>query len=71
MNNCEEKLRLLSEYRDATDLYSDCVTLMAEIADGLVSKIEFASLSRSASQAHEKCVETREQFYRHIEEHGC
>ncbi len=68
---CEEKLRLLFEYRNATNLYSNRVALMADIAAGLLPQREFALLSKIAGQAHEKCIEARDSFYKHIEEHGC
>jgi len=68
---CNEKLRLLFEYRNATNLYSSCVALMADIAAGLLPKREFALLSKTATQAHEKCLKARERFYKHIEEHSC
>ena len=70
-DRCKEKLRLLFDYRNATNLYSNRVALMADIAAGLLPKGEFSLLSKIASQAHEKCVEVRECFYKHIEEHGC
>jgi hypothetical protein len=28
-------------------------------------------LSKTATQAHEKCLKAREHFCKHIEEHGC
>jgi len=68
---CEEKLRLLSAYRNAATLYSARVALMAEIAGGLLPKSEFTRLSKTESLAHEKCVETRERLYKHMDEHGC
>jgi hypothetical protein len=68
---CEEKLHLLFEYRNATNLYSTHVALMAEIAGGLLAKHEFDLLSKAASQAHEMCIEAREHFFKHAEEHGC
>jgi hypothetical protein len=68
---CEEKLHLLFEYRNATNLYATHVALMAEIAGGLLAKDEFDLLSEAASQAHEKCIEAREHFFKHAEEHGC
>jgi hypothetical protein len=70
-DRCEEKLRLLFEYRNATTLYSNRVALMADIAAGLLPKREFALLSKIERQAHENCLEARECFYKHIEEHGC
>jgi len=69
--NCNEKLRLLFKYRNATSLYSSCVALMADITAGLLPKREFALLSKTATQAHEKCLKARERFYKHIEEHSC
>jgi len=39
---CEEKLRLLTEYRNAAGLYSARVALMADISAGLLRKGEFA-----------------------------
>jgi hypothetical protein len=68
---CEEKLRLLFQYRNATNLYSNRVALMADIAAGLLPKGEFALLSKIASQAHDECVEARDKFYKHMAEHGC
>ena len=68
---CKEKLRLLFEYRNATNLYSNRVALMADIAAGLLPKGEFALLSKIASQAHDECLEARDKFYKHIAEHGC
>ena len=68
---CEEKLRLLFEYRNATYLYSTHVALMTEIAGGLLPKFEFDLLSQAESQAHKTCIKAREHFYRHMEEHGC
>jgi hypothetical protein len=69
--SCKEKLRLLFEYRNATNLYSNRVALMADIAAGLLPKGEFALLSKIADQSHEKCMEARECFYKHIKAHGC
>jgi len=68
---CEEKLRLLFEYRNATLLYSNRVVLMADIAAGLLLEGEFALLSKTATQAHEKCLKARDRFYKHIKEYGC
>jgi hypothetical protein len=68
---CEEKLRLLSSYRNAATLYSARVALMAEIAGGLLPKPEFARLSKIVSQAHDMCVKAHDAFYKHMAEHGC
>jgi hypothetical protein len=68
---CEEKLQLLFQYRNATNLYSTHVALTAEIAGGLMPKLEFDLLIEAANQAHEKCIEAREHFFKHMEEHGC
>ena len=55
----------------AVGSHSAHVALMANMAGGLLPKIEFDFLSRIASQAHEKCTKAREQFYRHMAEHDC
>ena len=67
---CEEKLRLLFEFRKATISYSARVAEMAEIA-GTIPKAEFALLRKAATQAHQICVATRDCFYKHTQEHGC
>ena len=68
---CEEKLRLLFEFRKATRSYSTRVGAMAEATAGIIPSAEFARLSKIATQAHEKCLEARDQFFKHIKEHGC
>jgi len=68
---CEEKLHLLFEYRSATKLYSARVDLMAEMASGLLANAEFAWLNKIVNQAHQKCIEAREHFFKHAKEHGC
>jgi hypothetical protein len=64
-------MRLLSEYRNATDLLSALIALIAEIAGGLLPQREFALLSKEANMAHEKCIKAGEYFYKHMEHHGC
>jgi len=39
---------------------------MADIAAGLLLEREFALLSETATQAHEKCLKARDRFYKHI-----
>jgi len=68
---CEGKLRLLFEYRNAANLYSARVALMAEIASGLLPEVEFSLLNEAARQAYEKCVEAHRRFLTHMKEHGC
>jgi hypothetical protein len=68
---CEKKLRLLSAYRNAAKLYSAGVALMAEIAGGLLPQHEFALLVKAESLAHQKCLDHRELFFKHMQEHGC
>jgi len=68
---CEEKLRLLFEFQHATRLYSIRVGAMSEATTGIIPTDEFVRLSKTASQAHEKCLEVREQFFKHLNEHGC
>ena len=68
---CEEKLRLLVEYRKTANVHSAYIALMAEIASGLVQKEEFALLSRAVRLTYEKCIDAHDYFYKHMEEHGC
>ena len=68
---CEEKLRLLSEFQNATKLYSARVGAMSEATAGIIPTAEFSRLSKVASQAHEKCLEAYEQFRKHQAEHDC
>jgi hypothetical protein len=56
---------------ERNQLISTHVTLPAEIAGGLMPKLEFDLLIEAANQAHEKCIEAREHFFKHREEHGC
>ena len=68
---CDEKLRLLFEFQNATKLYSTRVGAMAEATAGIIPTAEFTRLSELASQAHNKCLKTRVDFFKHVEEHGC
>ena len=68
---CEEKLRLLLEFQEASKLYSTRVGAMAEATAGIIPSAEFIELSKIATDAHEKCLEAHEYFRKHIEEHGC
>ena len=69
--HCEEKSRLLFEFRSATKLYSIRVGVMSEAAAGFIPTNEFTLLSEVASQAHQKCIEAFERFRKHQAEHGC
>jgi len=69
--HCEEKSRLLLEFRSATKLYSIRVGVMSEAAAGFIPTAEFTRLSEVASQAHEKCLQAFERFRKHQAEHGC
>jgi len=44
---------------------------MAEMAGGLLANAEFAWLNKIVNQAHQKCIEAREHFFKHAKEHGC
>ena len=68
---CEEKLHLLVEYRKRANVHSAYIALMADMAGGLLPKVEFARLSRAARLAYEKCIDVHDYFYKHMEEHGC
>ncbi len=68
-NLCEEKLRLLREFQEATVSLSARVSDMANMAG--IPEDEFARLSRAATAAHEKCLAARDRFYNHLAEHHC
>jgi len=68
---CEEKLRLLFEFRKATQSYSTRVGAMAEATAGIIPSVEFARLSKIATQAHEQCLEAHAKLFKHVKEHGC
>jgi len=68
---CEEKVRLLFEFQNATKLYSNRVGAMEEATAGIIPTAEFVRLSNVASKAHEKCLEARTNLFKHVEEHGC
>ena len=68
---CEEKLRLLFEFQNATKLYSTRVGAMAEATAGIIPTAEFTRLSEIASRAHNECLKARVDLFKHIEEHGC
>jgi len=68
---CEEKLRLLREFQHDTKLYSIRVGAMSEATLGFIPSVEFAQLSKIASQAHETCREAHMRLLKHMEEHGC
>ena len=68
---CEEKLRLLSDFQNATKLYSTRVGAMSEAITGIIPTAEFSRLSKVANQAHEKCLEAYKRFRKHQADHGC
>jgi len=64
---CEEKLRLLFEFRKATKSYSTRVGAMAEATAGIIPSAEFARLSknrdpspREVSRRAREALQTRE-----------
>jgi len=67
---CEEKFRLLTEFRKATQAYSSVVGDMAKAVIGLPRE-EFLFLRAKSQQEHEALLIARERFYQHMQEHGC
>jgi hypothetical protein len=67
---CEEKSRLTSEYRAATDLYS---TAVAELSRriGIGSVDDYWKLHEAAETARTRSNEAGDRLARHIAEHHC
>jgi len=68
-NLCEEKLRLLREFQEATVSLSSRVSDMANMT--AIPEDTFVRLSHAATAAHEKRLEARDRFYNHLAEHRC
>jgi hypothetical protein len=68
-NLCEEKLRLLREFQEATVSLSSRVSDMANMTG--IPEDAFVRLSHAATAAHEKCLEARNRFCNHLAGHRC
>jgi len=69
-NCCEEKLRLMAEFKKTTNAYASIVAEMASCV-GALPHAEFVFINSTANRAREICIAARERFYGHMTEHRC
>jgi hypothetical protein len=67
---CEEKKRLVREYKEATVAFSEAVKELRRRM-GISSKEEYKHLQRIANEARLKSEQTRFSLEQHIDTHGC
>ena len=65
---CPEKLRLLVEYRELTQVWSAAI---GKIVVWNATQSEHDRLSREADEARERSIAARYRLARHIVEHRC
>lgn len=68
--SCQEKTRLLEEFRESLRLFGLAVRALAS-ARPSATKTEYERLKISSEQARKKSEEARLALDRHVEEHGC
>ena len=67
---CEDKQRLVTEYRTATKKFADSVADLQRKM-GTSPKAEYERLSRTADDARVKSEQARLSVEQHIAAHGC
>jgi len=67
---CQERIRLVTEYRETTRTYADFVRKMTDLV-GLGIESEVDLLRRSCRMAWEAAEKSRLSLYRHEANHGC
>jgi hypothetical protein len=67
---CQERIHLVSEYRETTRTYADFVRKMTDLV-GLGIESEVDLLRRSCRVAWEAAEKARVSLYRHEANHGC
>ena len=67
---CEEKYRLLEEYKNCLTVFSELVRVL-DSTRATTSKEQYELLRLRVNQAHERCEEARLAWERHVREHGC
>jgi hypothetical protein len=67
---CQEKARLLEEFRESLRLYGLTVSALTS-ARPSATKMEYEGLKGSSDQARRRSEEARLALDRHIKEHGC
>src|SRR5262249_35501292 len=68
---CREKLRLVTEYHNATVAYSDSITAWVEGLETGTSRDHIDHLYALVEQSRLAAAGAREQLERHIGEHMC
>lgn len=67
---CDEKARLLQDYRKATDTYSAAVRSLAQTV-GNASKQQYERLSKETEKARHAANDARGLLDFHVSQHGC
>ena len=67
---CQERLRLVNDYRDTTRAYADSVRKMTDLV-GLGIETEVELLRRACRVAWDATERARLALYRHEVDHGC
>jgi hypothetical protein len=67
---CQQKDRLMREYRLATDAYSRSVQQLHEKM-GVSAKVEYERLAVEAEQSRTRSEEARREMELHVAHHGC
>lgn len=68
--NCEVKIRLTSQYEEATTLFSEAVTELRRKI-GISTREDYEQLGRRANDARVKSERARLALEQHIAEHRC
>ena len=67
---CQERIRLVADYRETTRTYADFVRKMTDLVGlGIESEVEL--LQRSCRQAWAAAEKARLALFRHEANHGC
>ncbi|MGP0073079.1 MAG: hypothetical protein ACLPWF_14240 [Bryobacteraceae bacterium] len=67
---CQERIRLVADYRETTRTYADSVRKMTDLV-GLGIESEVDLLRRSCRLAWEAAEKARLSLFRHEANHGC
>jgi hypothetical protein len=67
---CKEKMRLLAEYQNATEVYSKAVSALSKKM-GDISAAEYDNMRNLAEQSRYKSLNARRRFEEHLLQHGC
>jgi len=68
--DCKVKIRLISQYEEATTLFSEAVTELRRKI-GISTREDYEQLGRRANDARVKSEQARLALEQHIAEHRC